>query len=84
MDDYISRSAAIKTAIEAADDWAGYRHNEVRAQMIENALMALPSKEICDAVKQNADEIQWSGFKGKEFRFNISGRLFAVRELPHR
>lgn len=82
MDDYVNRYTAIKTAIEAADDWAGGRHNTDRAQMIENALMALPSKEICDAVKQNAEKIQRSGFKGKEFRFNINGRLFAVRELP--
>ena len=81
MDDYVNRYTAIKTAIEAADGWDGV-HNVTRAQMIETALMALPSKEVCDAIKQNAEEIQQSGFKGKEFRFNINGRLFAVRELP--
>ena len=81
MNDYINRSTAIKTAIEAVDNWDG-GYNVIRAQMIETALMALPSKEVCDAIKQNAEEIQRSGFKGKEFRFNINGRLFAVRELP--
>ena len=41
-EDVINRRAAVDAAIEAADDWDG-GYNITRANMIENAIKALPS-----------------------------------------
>lgn len=44
-EDVINRRAAVDAAIEAADDWDG-GYNITRANMIENAIKALPSAQL--------------------------------------
>ena len=72
MSDLISREAVIR-AIDSFDVFDGYQDKVELKSMIER----LPA---VDAV--SISELYDAGYQGKEVRFYVRGRLFAVREVP--
>lgn len=88
MTDYISRQAAIDAinkAFKRVFTWDG------TSPLGEKVLKDVPSADVQPStpgqliggvLERNIDNIRQAGLEGKEFRFRIGGRLFAVRELP--
>ena len=54
----------------------GYHDAMERVNQVSKA------SEFGSVLERNIDNIRQAGLEGKEFRFRIDGRLFAVRELP--
>jgi len=77
--DCVSGVAAIVAAIEAVDEWDG-GYNVQRANMIRDAIKALPSAQP-QWISVTKEEMFKAGYEGREIRFRVDGRLFAIREL---
>ena len=82
-EDAINREQAIKTAIEAADDWDG-GCNLTRADIIEKAIKALPSVKTnpigcSDAISRNELIKQLEYVRQLYYK---TGKTYSYKELP--
>lgn len=58
----------------------GYQEGSTWCEEV-TALRQIPYAQPGGVVEQHVDEILQAGKEGREFRFYIGGRLFAIREL---
>lgn len=92
MDNYISRQVAMNAFAEYVrrsnnSDFAPTPTWNDAVEIVENlpsvnVQPSTPGQLIGGVLERNIDNIRHAGLEGKEFRFRIGGRLFAVRELP--
>ena len=87
MAKYLDRKAvlkALKALLADENDYSDLYHDGYVDGVYdaEDAVKGLPSANIGGVLERNIDNIRQAGHEGKEFRFRIGGRIFAVRELP--
>lgn len=77
MSDLIDRQAAI----DCMNKVLMFRMKPELKDRVAKYLKSLPSAESEDWMERNKERILQAGMEGREIRFWIGGRLFAIREM---